>query len=751
MVRKITLLLMMLGCLIPSYAANYLTFTAEMDTSSFGIVINKDDDSALIPFPNPKIQYSLDDGATWDSLSAGDKVVLKKRGDKALLRGTNPDGFSYQRYDYSNFVMSGSIAASGSVMSLIDNVGESTEIPANSFCCFFRLFDDCASLTQAPELPATKLGDECYREMFVGCTSLTQAPDLPATQLGYECYESMFAGCTSLKVAPDTLPATSLLYACYCSMFEGCSSLEKAPALPATVLASDCYASMFSKCTSLTTAPNLPAKVLADYCYRAMFYECSNLSQVTVNFTDWSLTDTNLWLDGVASTGTFYCPRKLAEQYVYGSDNIPLGWDVKYIEDPEEPAHYLTFTAEADSSTFGIEYDTQYVYADIRYSLDDGVTWNTLEVNDIVVLAKKGDKALLRGFNCKGISVRRAYLTAPRLRSGYVLEGTDGLGAYWYPPEDMYTASFVMSGSIAASGSVMSLIDNTGRCKAIPEYAECCFARLFKDCACLTQAPELPATKLGGGCYSEMFANCTGLTQAPELPATEMAESCYAGMFAGCTNLTQVPELPATVLAISCYAEMFAGCSSLAQAPELPATTLEFWCYSGMFANCISLTRSPKLQADVLTQMAYQKMFKGCSSLSTIEVRFSEWSEWVEGWTSRKWNTNEWVDGVAPTGTFICPDVLPKEFSIHKIPEGWNVVEKADVDCEASPNRFVWTEGSAICVSGVEGCVEVYNLKGQMLQDAQVDVEETSRFTMPVGAYVVNAGDQRVKVMVTGN
>ena len=364
--------------------ANYLTFTAEEDGSSFGIVNNGSN--------NPDVQYSLDGGETWTALAAGDAITLAHKGDKALLRGDNPEGFSKSRDQNSTFRMTGKVAASGSVMSLIDGVGISTGVPGNY--CFYKLFQGCTSLTQAPELPATTLAYGCYAHMFSGCTSLTQAPELPATTLAEYCYDDMFYGCTSLTQAPE-LPATTLAYDCYSRMFRGCTSLTEAPALPATTLADFCYESMFLGCTSLTEAPELPATALKVYCYAnmfsgctsltqapelpattlvsacyqymfsgctsltqapelpapellanshakiscyfGMFSECTNLSEISVAFVKWKdSTDrwednTYRWVENVAPTGTFICPKALPLEY--GVDRIPEGWTVKYIED----------------------------------------------------------------------------------------------------------------------------------------------------------------------------------------------------------------------------------------------------------------------------------------------------------------------------------------------------------------------------------------------------------------------------------
>ena len=169
---------------------------------------------------------------------------------------------------------------------------------------------------------------------------------------------------------------------------------------------------------------------------------------------------------------------------------------------------------------------------------------------------------------------------------------------------------FIMTGSIAASGNIMSLVNFSD---SVLNYG---LSSLFRNCSSLTSAPELPATTLGTYCYSYMFMGCTSLTTAPELPATTLKESCYSNMFNGCTSLIQAPELPATTLEKYCYADMFEGCTSLTQAPELPATTLINYCYEYMFSGCTSLTQAPELPATTLSVYCYSNMFNGCTSLT---------------------------------------------------------------------------------------------------------------------------------------
>ena len=386
--RLLTLLCIQLAFCFSTVAANYLTFTAEEDSSSFSI---EDHDI------KSNIFYSLDNGMTWDQLT--EQPVKLAKGNQALLKGGKPDKTpSWDKY--SNFKMEGAIAASGSVMSLVDGDGESKTIPYAY--CFYRLFENCSNLTKAPELPATTLAKGCYDSMFGGCTSLTQAPKLPATTLAEGCYEWMFSGCTSLTKTPGLpattlatscyvrmfsgctsltqtpeLPATTLAGRCYWEMFSGCTSLTKASKLPATTLAEECYMGMFSGCTSLTQAPKLPATRLADHCYAGMFNECTSLTQtpklpattltkgcyagmfagctsltqapalpattlaegcyekmfnkctklsrIKIAFTEWG-TGSNSWLEDVAENGTFICPKKLPKKY--GDDSIPEGWKI---------------------------------------------------------------------------------------------------------------------------------------------------------------------------------------------------------------------------------------------------------------------------------------------------------------------------------------------------------------------------------------------------------------------------------------
>ena len=351
---------------------DWLCFTANTDNSTVELDKVGDPYEAELEFTTTEttwVPYTF--GQTITLTDAGDKVYFRKAGEGVA------SGFSKSFTDYYQFDMSGSIAASGNVMSLLDKTCLATSFPANGTYCFACLFSGCKSLASTPELPAMTLAQDCYYWMFNGCTGLTSAPELPAMTLAYGCYQAMydnctglkqvpalpattmetfcyaamFRGCTSLTEAPE-LSATTLKDYCYSEMFSGCTSLETAPELPVTTLQQSCYDRMFYGCTSLTTAPELPATTLPYRCYDQMFSGCTKLNQVKVAFTEWTNNTTYNWLKDVASTGTFVCPDALDKTQT-GASYIPEGWtpvfEVKANNEPKTENYYSTFYSKENA------------------------------------------------------------------------------------------------------------------------------------------------------------------------------------------------------------------------------------------------------------------------------------------------------------------------------------------------------------------------------------------------------------------
>ena len=248
-------------------------------------------------------------------------------------------------------------------------------LPATTLAnyCYSNMFNGCTHLTSAPELPATTLTSSCYNCMFSGCTGLTSAPELPSTTLASNCYSYMFNGCTGLTSAPE-LPATTLAHSCYYYMFYGCTGLTSAPELPATTLTTYCYGNMFYGCTGLTTAPVLPATRLESYCYQSMFNGCTNLSSVTCYATSrYGVDATSNWLNGVASSGTFYAPESsLFLSETRGVNGIPTGWIVYPIVTAPTVVDDLVYTGSEQA----LIHAGTASGGTIQYKLGDG-SWST--------------------------------------------------------------------------------------------------------------------------------------------------------------------------------------------------------------------------------------------------------------------------------------------------------------------------------------------------------------------------------------
>ena len=241
---------------------------------------------------NGTLEYSTDAStwSTWDGTTTLSSATSGSR-DVLYLRGTGNTVITGSTTTNYRWVLTGSnISCIGNIENLLDYATvASGNHPTMASSCYYGMFRECTSLTQAPSLPATTLATNCYFSMFSGCTSLTQAPDLPATTLESSCYRSMFSGCTAITQVPS-LPATTLANYCYYQMFQNCTGLTQAPTLPATTLANSCYLNMFYGCTSLTQAPALSATTLVDGCYRSMFQGCSKIKLSSTQTGEYTVT-----------------------------------------------------------------------------------------------------------------------------------------------------------------------------------------------------------------------------------------------------------------------------------------------------------------------------------------------------------------------------------------------------------------------------------------------------------------------------
>ncbi len=609
------------------------------------------------------------------------------------------------------------------------------ELPATTLAegCYNFMFGGCSRLETAPELKATEMVNGCYANMFYGCESLVNAPELPATTLANGCYRQMFYGCTSLTTAPD-LPATTLVDECYRDMFNGCRNLNYIKCL-ATNASSTVYTTSwvygvassgtFIKAASMsgwtTGIHGIPEGwvvedesdkylTIKSLCNDNKIYFKSTYPTITKTVS--ASTDGNTWTACTSSSGgsgTLITTLNKNEKIWLSGSSYTKYNNVSFVSSGEYELYgnimsLVNYTLILDNNVFeGLfsqstklkkaenlvlpKTSASYCY----HGMFSGCTsLETAPKLPATTLAFSCYEGMFEGCT----SLRTAPdLPATTLATQCYMGMFSGCTSLTTAPDlpatelknNCYRSMFYGCTSLTTAPSILSATT----------LASFCYYEMFRGCTSLTSAPELPATTLASQCYRDMFrgctslvnvppigttattmaesactymfSGCTSLTTAPELPATTLAGSCYNGMFAGCTSLVDAPGLPVTTLANYCYYEMFYNCTSLTTAPNLPATTLANYCYSSMFRGCTSLTTAPGLPATTLASYCYGYMFYGCTKLNSITCLATD--------ISATDCTNNWVSGVAESGTFTKAASMSSwaTTGTSGIPSGWTV------------------------------------------------------------------------------
>ena len=656
-----------------------------------------------------------------------------------------------------------------------------TNVPAYAYS---SMFYGCTALTTAPALPAITLNVYCYYQMFYLCSSLTTAPKLTSTIMSTYCYEFMFCGCTSLTTAPE-LPSMVLLTSCYQGMFAGCTSLVNAPYLIATALTTGCYRSMFVGCTSLklvktnmntfniSNMGGMVQNVADNGCLVLMNRSCTPVFNDTHGVpSNWYCEDANGnvlgygWnktveiglMEGETINHQLVCGHKDGDTIVFEAVNPPSGINVSssglitgsydsealfYVnikingELKRKTTIVINQGAIADclkitnvhtsASNVKISKTKFPRLIDIKYSLDNGSTWDAFTYGTNVSIPKNGEMLIRNksnyfnqmidcyfNFTCTGkISIsgniksllnfsREMHnaFTFTRLFTGnsILYSSKNLILPYMTIPYCGYYYAFYGCYAMIDAPELPAInIESYAysymfqNCKALTTTPALpaktmtfnAYSGMFSDCTALTTISPISATVLASYCYSNMFNGCTSLTTAPELPAKIPVDAtyCYYQMFSGCTNLVNPPSiLPSKELATFCYSQMFNGCTKLARMPELPATDGKQNCYSAMFYNCKALTETTNISLTASIINSHLNMFYGCSALTKIRTDLTAINT-----TYMK----DWVNGVSATGTFIAPENLSVSRGVSAVPTGWTVKRKPRVI--ASNNHFVFT------------------------------------------------------------
>ena len=98
----------------------------------------------------------------------------------------------------------------------------------------------------------------------------------------------------------------------------------------------------------------------------------------------------------------------------------------------------------------------------------------------------------------------------------------------------------------------------------------------------------------------------------------------------------------------------------------LPATSLTTSCYESMFQGCYNIEGVPNLPATSPATDCYKNMFNGCSNLNYVNVLLNP--------GGNNTYTDDWLSGVASSGTFVYMRGASWPSGADGIPSGWTAV-----------------------------------------------------------------------------
>lgn len=231
----------------PTYksdAERPLTFEATKDGVT---VMLKFSDNAKPDYK--KVEYSLDEGATWTALSSKEQAItLAKKGDKVMFRGDNPTyngdaQFVIEQAKSNARAMTRSgihdihASAIGNLMSMIqkNNFPNIPELKgAHTFKALLKDTPiDAKSLDGLNKLvmTASQLTEGSLESLLEG-TPITVAPVLSITQLVTDCLKNLCKGCTYLEevnLSFESLAPGSTLVDCMDGMLKDAGTSSDKP------------------------------------------------------------------------------------------------------------------------------------------------------------------------------------------------------------------------------------------------------------------------------------------------------------------------------------------------------------------------------------------------------------------------------------------------------------------------------------------------------------------------------------------
>ena len=201
-------------------------------------------------------------------------------------------------------------------------------------------------------------------------------------------------------------------------------------------------------------------------------------------------TETLTGIPALTAGNSYTYKLKVGKNKISVSGITVANWNTGTITDngkAEEIIPYVTFKAKAEQKFKMITYG-DYSISRLEYSVNNG-KWQNVEKDIPVTFGETNGTLRLRGTNINGTA------------------------SLW---DAFSTITFTDPNvKVACTGDIRTLLDWRNYSTVNTQNARFCY--LFKDCAVLTSAPELPAKELADNCYSGMFSGCTSLTAAPRV------------------------------------------------------------------------------------------------------------------------------------------------------------------------------------------------------------------------------------------
>lgn len=175
-----------------------LTFTAEQANSTVKIVTRGSNPNTI------SVEYNI--GGGWLPYTVDNTITLANIGDFVKFRGNNVSmnaSGSSGNANGNKFNITGLVAASGDVTSLLNGVGGDVTLPQY---CFSDLFDSCNKLSAAPYFPSKSLAYQCYLRTFRYCTRILEYHFYTLNTSGTFTGSS---GCLALYIEATTPPTIS--------------------------------------------------------------------------------------------------------------------------------------------------------------------------------------------------------------------------------------------------------------------------------------------------------------------------------------------------------------------------------------------------------------------------------------------------------------------------------------------------------------------------------------------------------------